>query len=186
MSTVKDLITHSNGFWGGISGHVLSCAFPRRTAKALEEPLESTGKKNHHTLRTATIFVRFDPLPMQQSHFGGQTLEPSAAIIKTFSWCSWMPHEDKSCTQSTLQTGSPGSHKNKACLMMNYLQPFLDSQGHQLPKASLLHLPLPVERLDENTSPPSDVSLILWWFKSAAAQCKNSSLGRFAYLFANT
>lgn len=88
--------------------------------------------------------------------------QPSSKLPRAFSLCSWVPHEDKSCPQGTVWTGSPASHKKEAaCLMMNGLHPFLGPQAHPLSTASL-HLPFPVERLAGKASLPRDVSLTLW------------------------
>ena len=117
---------------------------------------------------------------LEAKHFNWE--QPSSELPRAFSLCSWMSHEDKSCTQGTPRTSSPTSHvKEEACLLMNGQHPFRGPQTHPLLTASL-HLLLPVERLDENASLPWDVSLTLgWevWFKSAPMQCKDSS---FTYM----
>lgn len=58
---------------------------------------------------------------------------------------------------------------------------------HPLSQPLSLCLPLPVEKVHENTSPPWDVSPTLWWklwFQSAPTQCKNLQ-GSVTHLFPN-
>lgn len=86
------------------------------------------------------------------------------------------PMKNMSCTHSTHQP-----RKRRILSDEEWATSLPRSLTRPVSTASL-HLPLPVERLHENTRPPWDVSLTPWWnlwFQSAPTQCKNLSLGSF-------
>lgn len=134
-----------------------------------------------------------NPFPTQQAYFGGQTLELSAAIIKTSSgfllvlldtpWRQVLPagHCLGRLTRQP-QKGSSLSHDERSPpLSRSPSTPFVDSlPPPPFPCGTTCWKSKPTRRCVSYPVNRKSVS------KSAPAQCKNSSSGSFTYLFANT